>query len=533
MSARTKVLFLGFCAGERQLIRQWADSGEMPTARALLGRGVSGATESLPGFFVGATWESFATGVTPAKHGIYCWEQLRPGTYEQFRCYTHDNFKVPPFWDHLSRAGRRVAVLDVPLCPYSRDLNGIQLVEWGAHDAQYGFMTSPPELAREVVAKFGEHPCRGNCDADRGPADHVAFRDALIRGIERKTELTRHFLRQGGWDIFLQVFTESHCIGHQAWHIHDPTHPWHRPEEARVIGDPIKDVYRAIDRGMGEILADVGDDTIVVFLAGHGMGPKFQAQFMLERILLGLGVAAPLPVPETRDEPPPASWRERLDPVLGWGWRRLPESARKTLQPLKGNIRSWIDGPETGPRPLIDPAASRCFTVTNNFAHGGIRINLAGREPAGTVQPGPECDALCAEVTRELARIVNLDNGRPIVRRVLRTAEVYTGPYVDTLPDLLVEWTNDAPVYRIGSGRIGELHGEYRYCRSGDHHPGGMFIGAGPGIVPGRLGRTVSILDFAPTLAALLGVELPDVDGRPIVELTGAARARAGGFATA
>ena len=196
MAVRTKILFLGFCAGERSLIQQWAAAGLMPTVQSLLKKGLSGPSISLPGFFIGSTWESFATGVTPAKHGIYCWEQLRPETYEHFRCLTHENFKTEAFWDVLSRAGRRVAVLDVPLSPYSKALNGIQLMEWGAHDAQYGFMTSPPELANEIVARFGQHPWRGNCDAERESEEFVQFRDDLLAGIATKTKITKHFLDQ-------------------------------------------------------------------------------------------------------------------------------------------------------------------------------------------------------------------------------------------------------------------------------------------------------------------------------------------------
>jgi len=33
------------------------------------------------------------------------------------------------------------------------------------------------------------------------------------------------------------------------------------------------------------------------------------------------------------------------------------------------------------------------------------------------------------------------------------------------------------------------------------------------------MSRTVSIMDFAPTFAHLLGVELPETDGKPIGEL--------------
>ena len=38
---------------------------------------------------------------------------------------------------------------------------------------------------------------------------------------------------------------------------------------------------------------------------------------------------------------------------------------------------------------------------------------------------------------------------------------------------------------------------------------------------PVRYERTVSIMDFAPTITAMLGVPLPDVDGRPIEEMLG------------
>jgi arylsulfatase A-like enzyme len=46
-----------------------------------------------------------------------------------------------------------------------------------------------------------------------------------------------------------------------------------------------------------------------------------------------------------------------------------------------------------------------------------------------------------------------------------------------------------------------------------------LFIASGPGLAPGTLSRTVSILDFAPTITRLLDVDLPDVDGEAIREI--------------
>jgi predicted AlkP superfamily phosphohydrolase/phosphomutase len=113
----------------------------------------------------------------------------------------------------------------------------------------------------------------------------------------------------------------------------------------------------------------------------------------------------------------------------------------------------------------------------------------------------------------------------------MRTADLYRGEHLGLLPDILVAWSDEEPVgsavvsggagatVRLGSDRIGELAGTNRYCRTGDHEPRGLFVAVGPGIVPGHLSRAVSIMDFAPTLAARLGVDLPETDGRPISEL--------------
>ncbi|MGH7374964.1 MAG: hypothetical protein ACREJY_12130, partial [Candidatus Rokuibacteriota bacterium] len=127
-----------------------------------------------------------------------------------------------------------------------------------------------------------------------------------------------------------------------------------------------------------------------------------------------------------------------------------------------------------------------------------------------------------------------LDTGRPVIRRVQRTAELFQGEYLGLLPDILVAWSDEAPVgsatvgagagatVRLGSDQIGTLEGTNRYCRTGDHRPEGLFIATGPGLTSGRLSRTVSVLDFAPTLTACLGVDLPSPDGQLIPELLAA-----------
>jgi predicted AlkP superfamily phosphohydrolase/phosphomutase len=208
-------------------------------------------------------------------------------------------------------------------------------------------------------------------------------------------------------------------------------------------------------------------------------------------------------------------------------WRALPTAVRAALRP---HLRRES---QTDPLPTIgvDPERSRCFAVGNGLATSGIRLNRIGREPRGILAPGAETDAFCAQLTGELLEIVREDTGRPLVARVLRTSELYAGDRLDDLPDLLVDWDDSTPtgsselnggagsVIRASSPRIGVVEGTNHYTRTGEHRIEGFFVAAGPGIAPGRLERPVSVLDFAPTFARLLGVDLPGGDGLPVMEL--------------
>jgi predicted AlkP superfamily phosphohydrolase/phosphomutase len=519
-----RVLVLGIDAGSRPLLEAWAAEGVLPTLRGLMARGVVGPTESVEGFFVGSTWPSFATGASPAEHGIHSLVQLRPGTYELDRTFARPLAGPEPFWIHLSRAGRRIAVLDVPLTSVASDLNGIQMVEWGSHDATGGFRTWPRGLAREVTTRFGAHPLTESCDRDhRTPAEFVDLTRRLVDGVRRKAALTRHYLARDEWDLFVQVFTEGHCAGHQCWHLHDRRAPGWDAATVAATGDPLRDVYVAIDEAIASILTDVGRETLVLVLASHGMAHRVGAQFLLRDVLVRLAAAAPPPPAPVNGTGPLAAALER-----GWAW--TPEVARAPVRRVHARVRRWRDG-RAWPRPLpVETRAGRCFVVDNGLVVGGIRLNLRGREPDGRLVPAAAPD-FCEALARDLLAVLDAESGRPAVARVLRTDDLGDGPSRPRLPDLLVEWSEEralgsvtvgtgrGALVRLVSDRIGTVEGTNAYCRSGDHRRGGLFVAVGPTLQPGRMTESVSIMDFAPTLARLLGVELPPVAGRPIGRL--------------
>ncbi|HET6513621.1 MAG TPA: alkaline phosphatase family protein [Thermodesulfovibrionales bacterium] len=533
MASPAKVLFLAMDAGDKSLIESWAAAGTLPALRALLAEGLVGNTISLEGFFEGATWPSFVTGVTPGHHGFHRMIQLNPGTYEFHRCFTGEFIKPEPFWNYLSRAGRKVAILDIPLSGISREINGIQMVEWGSHDRNYGLCTWPEKLKKEVLTRFGRHPLRKSCDSyARTPEEVCRFRDLLIQGAQKKAELTKYYLNNGGWDFFAQVFSESHCVGHQCWHLHDPNHPDYDPEIVAITGDPILDVYRAIDAAIGDILTHIDDDTMVVFLASHGMAHNIGAPFLLRDILVRLQVAeacsSKIPMGRSPDI------LDRLDALFAWSWKYTPEGIKQRLKPVADRFYDWIHrGHVHVPSSVlhIDLRKSKCFPLDNGGPVGGIRINVAGREPDGVIKRGAEMDMFCDDLTKALLTIVDYDTGIPMIKSVRRTDTLYQGECLDHLPDLLVEWSDKKLLGSGGKGNVdrskltltsegtGIIEGVNHDCRSGDHRPDGLFIVLGPGIRAGRLERTVSLMDFAPTFSSFFGVTLPQVDGEPMNEI--------------
>jgi predicted AlkP superfamily phosphohydrolase/phosphomutase len=142
MPGPTRVLVVGFDAADRTLAIHLAGKGRMPTLRKLLDEGRSVDVDSPYGLFVGSVWPTFQTGVNAGRHGRYCFGQLVPGTYHVRR--TAGSYPQQPFWSTINDADRRLAVIDVPHCPWPEpDLNGLQVVDWIRHDPNVGFLTTP------------------------------------------------------------------------------------------------------------------------------------------------------------------------------------------------------------------------------------------------------------------------------------------------------------------------------------------------------------------------------------------------------
>jgi predicted AlkP superfamily phosphohydrolase/phosphomutase len=523
-----RVVLLGFDAMDPEIVRAMAAEGRLPAFAALLESGATCPVRNPVGLFVGTLWSTFFTARSAARTGFHCWEEIVPGSYER-RLTTADSIQGTPFWETVSDAGRRVAVLDVPHSRAGTRLNGVQVSEWGCHDRHFGLRSFPPQRAKAIVERFGLHPVLGADPwsvREWAPDDYV-FRNGscrsgaeeeqllrgLLQGVQAKARLSAELLAEEPWDVFISVFGESHSVGHQSWHVRDQAHPRHDPALRARIGDPIAQVYERLDAALGrhlELLED--EDAVVLALLSHGIGPHHDGTHLLPEILRRLDAAY-------RGE---AVRRPRREVA-----RRVP--MRLLAAALRRRLRDHELGEARDDETAQERRRQLFFRSPNNFVVGGIRLNVSGRERSGIVKPGAEFDELCQRLRADLMALVNVETGRQVIRDVERTDTYYERAELDALPDLLIEWNHDAPIETVWSPRFGVIRGSYVHWRTGDHRPGGLLLARGPGVEPGAELPEIAIEDLAPSIAARLGVVLEDVDGAVVPWLSGDGFRGAGG----
>lgn len=455
MTARA--LILGLDGADRDLLARWADDGSLPILQALRRRGLTGRMRTPAGLGDDAFWASFYCGCGPGEHGRYYWKQPSADGLK-LQLSRRQPPARPPFWQALSDAGQRVAVIDVPKSPAGGHTNGIQLTDWLVHGRDHAVpLSQPPELAAWVLQQFGPPPpslC-GQPLAHFDDAEVGEMRENLCRSATMKSDALRHFLVQEHWDLLLGVFKETHCATHRLWHLVDPLAHSYEAAADRRLGQPLRAVYQAVDQAIGEVLEQAGADCSVLVFTTLRMAPNHSGNQALHDLI------------------------ERFNRAHAG----LVDRARAAVSRPLHRHRAW--------------RSEVCRLLPHNKMSAALRVNLAGRDPGGRVRPGAEYEALLQELSEELKDLED-GRGRRLVAEVLRPAQAYAGSEANRLPDLLAIWERSEPIERLHSRRYGEFEQSLSSARrSGNHLPGGSYLVAGPAAATWEGARELPVEDLA------------------------------------
>jgi hypothetical protein len=274
------------------------------------------------------------------------------------------------------------------------------------------------------------------------------------------------------WDFAIAVFGETHRGGHILW-----------PDGAggrAIPTDALLDVYRAVDEGLGEILAApslAGAGRIVFAL--HGMGPDPSQDHFVPEVMDRVN---------TSFRGSPAGGRSDASP------RPAPAIVRRLREKVPAPIQNRIA--RSVPVAVRDAVVNRAIVAGHDWPHtpgfdlladmhGYLRLNLRGREREGSLdRNGPVFPRYVDWLRRCFESLRIADTGEPLVGSVRLMSEAFPGRRVDRLPDVVVTWAGGPPVSRIESEVLGPVTARHSTGRSGNHRRDGFCVVSVPGREP-------------------------------------------------
>jgi predicted AlkP superfamily phosphohydrolase/phosphomutase len=166
----------------------------------------------------------------------------------------------------------------------------------------------------------------------------------------------------------------------------------------------------------------------------------------------------------------------------------------------------------------IDWSRSTAYSIGN---FGQIFVNLAGREPQGTVSPGDKYTRLLDELTRKLELLKDPETGETVITKIQRGDEIYHGPYAHRAPDLLF-FTRNMEYKAMGLSDFSSSNVfDPVFGTTGHHRMNGVLICHGPGVF--RENTTclqANIADLAPTILYMLDHNIPkEMDGKVLLDV--------------
>ncbi|MBN1641017.1 MAG: alkaline phosphatase family protein [Anaerolineae bacterium] len=430
----------------------WAD--DLPTLTRLTREGTYGRLEStIPPITVPA-WTCMLSGHDPGEHGLYGFRNRADHGYVQMRLANADSIRFPRVWDYVSAAGGESIVVGVPQTYPVQPIAGLMVSGFLTPSTMSAY-THPPSLRDEIHEVVGAYMLDV---PDFRTSDKVRLLQDIYRMSRQRFDLVEHLLQtRPNWDLFMFVDMGPDRIHHGLWKHMDPRHPKHRP--GNPFEQTIRTYYRFLDERIGRLLALLPAGTPVLVMSDHG-AQAMQGGICINDWLIEHGYLV-------LDDKPPGVVSLDLCEV---DWSRTT---------------AWGAG----------------------GYYGRVFLNVAGREPQGTIPPD-RYDAFCGELAAGLASIPDMA-GEALDTRVYRPQSAYA--HVHGVPPDLIVYFGDLAWRSVGSVGNGSIHVTENDTGPDDanHAQHGMYVLRRTDACGGRrVDHTWRAI--APTMLDLLGLPIPD-----------------------
>jgi predicted AlkP superfamily phosphohydrolase/phosphomutase len=473
--ARTVVI--GLAGASWNVLDPLLETGELPNLARLRAEGASGVLESTVPFYTAPAWASYATGCSPAAHGVHDFMLPRADGAPDVASL-HD-LRRPAYYQQLGAEGRRSVLINLPLDHHGCE-NTVIVNSWVTEDE-----------GRRILPFGRRSRYERLLQAYRAIPSSVDSVDDLCDLEQARFDLARELFLAEPWDHFFVLFSSSDWAGHSL------TGRFLQGDE-----DAQKELcrlYRQLDRHVGWLVDHAADATVAV-LSEHGQCEEV-AVLRVNSLLWKLGL---LRAQE------PAGTESSTFGVGPRGRRRLRLSSgvsryrtNPLLRPMGLAAKTMIErglGIDVVPAvPNVDHARSSAYMPTDS----SFGVYAA------------EVDDWQLRDARSALEQLSLPDGQRALDGVWTMEELHGWPAAGDGPSLLLA---PAPGVRPSAALKEPIVWMPGRPGKGCHHREGIVLLGGPSVRPQDLGH-LSLYDVAPTLLWSMDAGVPrGMDGRALLE---------------
>ncbi|WP_137287216.1 alkaline phosphatase family protein [Halorussus salinisoli] len=501
MSNKHNTVVLGFDALDFRYLDRFESS--LPNFESLRAEGVEAPLESTFPPWTGSAWPSMYTGTDPSHHGTYGFFHHTDGYPDDDVLVTRDHVREPAVWNYLTAIEEPVIVLNVPVTHPAEPVEGVLVPGYLAHEEDAGYPEGVRDELSDAIGEqyriYSEAETSEDCDDERGSSLDL---------IRMRGKAAEYLLTEYDWRVAIVQVQKTDTV----FHSFDDRETFRR-------------AYERADDVLGRVREVAGDANLVV-CSDHGMGRVDGYTVYINEILRNAGF-----VETTTDSSGPSLMTEKAtltgkasdDETAGsaTAGRSVTGQVVSAATTTLGRVGvtpgdAYALATRLGVGDLLSSvlpyeavsAASEGVDWANSMAYCrsvelGVRVNLAGREPAGVVTP-EEYEQVRADLIRTLSELRTPD-GDPVFEWVRRREEVYDGPYAEYACDVLFMPANMNHV--LSTNLIGQ---EFVPIDDHDHERDGVFVAAGPSFEGSELDADrLSLTDVAPIAMAAAGLDVP------------------------
>lgn len=342
-------------------------------------------------------------------------------------------------------------------------------------------ISEPRGWSAELKEKLGLYRTRGwetdtMAHAEERLTDSQYLEDVFFTEEMRRT-MVNYCADTYDADLFVSVFSATDRIAHVMWRHIDPGSPRYDAAAAAANGDAIFRIYQFADKVVGEHLARLKGDDVLMVLSDHGFHP-FHRGVNLNTWLV----------------------------KNGYMMLKGQTTDSYNLDDLFSGQGKFFDS--------VDWSRTRAYAL----GLGQIYLNMKRYGPEGAVEDADH-DSLCDEIITGLKSYVDpVTNIKPI-RSAFRGNAIYHGARQASAPDIQMGYETG---YRVSwqtslGGIPKDICENNMKLWSADHCSLDRDITKGVFFANRPIGGEVEIVDIAPTVMQLMGVTPPEeVDGKAI-----------------